>query len=90
METLNEIQEMFKTVKASLIQIVRENVEQYAPIKSTVENLGNLSNTMAILIGNIFEEINESRTQMFDICENIAVYENSSKRDKKRERKKQK
>jgi len=73
---------MFKKENKDLLQVVGENLEQYSPIKKQVETLGHLSNTMETFIGNLIEEINESRTQMFDILENIAFYEANAKKKK--------
>lgn len=43
---------------------------------------------METLVGNVIEEINESRAQMFDILENIAVAEASTDPKDTRQQKK--
>ena len=66
---------MFRKEKNSLDVLIAEDAERYDPLKQKVQSISNLSNTMDTLIGNLMEEIDESRTQMFDILENIAFYE---------------
>ena len=66
---------MFKKEKKELDVILAEDEERYRPIKQKVELISNLSNTMDTFIGNLIEEMDESRGQMFDILENIAYHE---------------
>jgi len=54
---------------------LKEDEERYLPIKQKVHLISNLSNTMDTFIGNLVEEMDESRGQMFDILENIAYHE---------------
>lgn len=55
--------------------MVQSDEERFKPIKQKVQSISNLSNTMDTFIANLIEEIDESRSQMFDILENIAFYE---------------
>ena len=43
-----------------------------------------LSNTMDTFVTNLMEEIDESRTQMFDILENIAIEQQVQKQKKRK------
>jgi hypothetical protein len=45
-KALNDIQEMFKNENASLMKLITEDEEKYAPLKSKIRVLSNLSNTM--------------------------------------------
>lgn len=63
---------MFKTENQKLASVV-ETDEKYADIKQQVQTLSNLSKTMDTMIGHVIEEINGSRTDMFEILENFAI-----------------
>lgn len=69
---------MFRKEKKSLDEMISGDEERYRPLKQKVQTISNLSNTMDTFIGNLMEEIDESRSQMFDILENIAYYEAKS------------
>ena len=53
-------------------------MQKYSEIAPSIENVLNLSKTIDSLLGNIFNLIEESRSQIFEVLENIAFYEAQS------------
>lgn len=79
---------MFAIERKSLGEMVAQDNERYEPIKEKVQTISNLSTTMDTFIANLITEINDSRTQMFDILENIALEEQQAALESKRKNKK--
>lgn len=85
-QALTNIQEMFKHEKQSLIDLVNEEAERYDPIRKKLNAIDNISNTMAVFIGKVIEEVNESRGQMFEMLENMAFQEVQAEESKKKKK----
>lgn len=67
---------MFRAEKQQLDNLIKDefmNDDKLKPVKQKIQTISNLSNTMDSFIVNLIEEIDESRGQMFDILESIAV-----------------
>ena len=74
--------------KKALEAMIQDD-EKYSPIKKQVQSIANLSNTMDTLINNLIEEVDDSRSQMFEILETIAFEQAKKEVEKKKSNKKQ-
>ena len=61
--------------------------EKYKPIKLQVQSISNLSNTMDTLISNLIEEVDDSRSKMFEILEEIALEQKKTQIEKNKVKK---